>query len=254
MKYLLLSFLAAILFQSCAFHSSQIDYSSIDKVLSKEIVTEHIVFHLTNHDSVNSKWEETYIDWLTKKLNIEPTKKIEYYKYQDADQKYMLTNDRGNGVAFGNNLHTIWPTDNHEIVHVIVGEYIGNPPKLFTEGVAVAHQTDPSINDYIPKWGGKPIDEIVHNYQVNSRIPHLDSLLIMAQYFKYSENITYPVSGSFVKYILETFGNDKFYDFIRACDWTSSLNKIKTDYLKIYNESIESSWSNWLERIKTNTM
>ena len=251
MKYISLISFAVLLIQSCAYHSSQIDYSNISDALNKEISTEHLVFHMSENDSVKTDWQESYVDWLINKLNIVPTKKINYYKYQNTNQEYLLTKHSGNAFASGNNIHTIWRADNHEIVHVIVSEYIGDPPKLFTEGIAVAHQVNPSEKDFTPKWGKKSIDELSNNYEAKSQIPPLDSLLIMDQFFKYSENITYPVSGSFVKYILDTFGYDKFYSFIKVCDWTSSLNKIKTEYSKIYNEDVETSWSNWLRFIKS---
>lgn len=251
MKNVSLISFVVILLQSCAFHSSQLDYSNINDALSKQISTEHLVFHMSDNDSVKTEWEEIYVGWLIKKLNIVPTKKINYYKYQNTNQKYLLTRQRGNAFASGNNIHTIWRADNHEIVHVLVSEYVGDPPKLFTEGIAVAHQVNPSENDFIPKWGGKSIDELIKTYETQAQIPPLDSLLIMAKFFKYSENITYPVSGSFVKYLLETYGYDKFYNFIKVCDWTSALSKIKIEYSKIYNEDIETSWSNWLEYVKS---
>ncbi len=251
MKYISIIFFTVIIIQSCAFHSSQLDYSKINDALNKKISTEHLIYHMSKNDSVNTDWEETYFDWLSKKLSIEPTKKIDYYKYQDTNQKYLLTKDKGNAVAWGNSLHTIWPTDNHEIVHVLVSEYVGDPPKLFTEGIAVAHQVNPLENDFIPKWGGKSIDDLSKTYETNGQIPPLDSLLIMDQFFKYNPNITYPISGSFVKYILENYGYDKFYNFIKVCDWTCSLSKIKTEYSKIYNEDIETSWSKWLELVKS---
>ena len=39
--------------------------------------------------------------------------------------------------------HTIGRRDNHEGVHTVVILQIGHPPPLFTEGIAVAHQTNP---------------------------------------------------------------------------------------------------------------
>jgi hypothetical protein len=54
--------------------------------------------------------------------------------------------------------HTIWPTDNHEAVHTIVALHLGFPPPLFTEGVAVAHSTDPVRGVLRPRWSSTDID------------------------------------------------------------------------------------------------
>ncbi len=212
----------ACILSSCSVLKMLPDYSKIEKVLNKEISTEHFIYHMSKDDSVKQYWEENYYNWLTKKLNITPTEKIHYYKYKDVNQKYLLTGSKGNAITLDDRIHTVIPYDNHELVHVLVGKYIGNPPKMFTEGIAVAHQTNPFENDFIPKWGKEPIDKIVYELNGKSQIPPLDSLLVMSQYFKYSENITYPISGSFVKYLLQIYGYEKFYEFIKECDWKCS--------------------------------
>ena len=241
--------LIILLFFSCSHIQAKPDYSEIIKILSKETITEHFIFHMSPDDSVNINWIESYYDWLVNKIKIYPTKKIHYYKYKNVKQKYLLTGTKGNAIVLFNKIHSIFPFDNHEIVHVLVGEYIGNPPKLFTEGIAVANQTNPPKNDFIPKWGKKPIDEIAYELNKNSQIPPLDSLLIMSKYFKYNENKSYPISGSFVKYLIEKYGLDTFYSFIKNCDWQNSLIEIKLKFKKTYKEELSSCWDDWLHYI-----
>jgi hypothetical protein len=72
----------------------------------------------------------------------------------------------------------------------------------------------------------------------------------MNHFFKYGENITYPVSGSFVKYLLEIYGYDVFYKFIKECDWRCSSNEIKEIFYKKYGVSIDAAWSKWLSYLE----
>jgi len=226
------------------------DYSEVEKTLNRTIETNYFIYHLADDDTIEQQRNEIYCKWLTNKIKIYPEDKIHYYKYSDTNQKYLFTKTKGNSVVLFNRINTIHPFDNHEIVHVLVGTYVGNPPKLFTEGIAVANQVNPIENDFVVRWGKESIDNLSYEYKLKSMIPPIDSLLIMNHFFKYGENITYPVSGSFVKYLLEIYGYDVFYKFIKECDWRCSSNEIKEIFYKKYGVSIDAAWSKWLSYLE----
>jgi len=234
-------------FLSCSLLNYFPNYTRITKELRREISTEHFVFHFSENDTVYTERQETYFKWLTAKLGIEPRKKIHYYKYRDRAQIFRLLKYRGNGTVRFGRVHTVWPWDNHETVHVLVGEYIGSPPKLFNEGIAVAFQVDPVTGRYIPKWGSRTIDEVSVDLITGSKAPPLDSLLVMESFLQYSPDITYPLAGSFAKYLFERYGIDTFCEFIRDCGWRSSLAGIKGRFSKIYKKRLSECWEEWME-------
>lgn len=204
---------------------------------------------MNENDSVQNERNEKFFLWLCEKLKIRVDNKIIYYKYENTKQKYQLMGNKGNAVVIEDRIHTILCYDNHEAVHVLIGKYYGNPPKMFTEGIAVAHQTNPLENDFVPKWGVKPIDSIALEYSLHSAIPSLDSLLVFGQFFHYPESISYPISGSYVSYLLSTYGYDNFLLFTKGCNWTENVTVIKKKFKQVYQKDIEMTWNDWIKHL-----
>ena len=59
--------------------------------------------------------------------------RVDYFKYPDAETKFEYFGHYANGEVRGGAIHTIWPTDRHEIMHLLA-EPLGTPPALFGEG------------------------------------------------------------------------------------------------------------------------
>ncbi len=224
-------------------------YSRITAELKNEVTTGHFIFHLSDGDSVNAAWQEAYYTWLTAKLGLEMPDKIHYYKYEDKDQIYRLLHYNGNATARFGRVHSIWPADNHELVHVLIDQNIGNPPKLFSEGIAVAHQTNPEKKDTIPRWGAGHVDDIARQLIQGSKVPPMDSLLYVYDFIKFDPDITYPVSGSFVGYLLGKYGLDAFYEFAAESGWDDSGGEIKRKFKKVYRIELAVAWEAWLKGI-----
>lgn len=162
--------------------------------------------------------------------------------------KILSTGKETNGFAeIGTNkFHTIWKIDNHECVHTIVTQLIGHPPAIFNEGIAVAHQADYfKYPKFLPGWNGQNLNRLTKKYKQNGQIPSLDKLLGTYTFGDYSPEITYPISGSFVSYIIDNYGIAKMKEFIGISKFEDSRGKISNDFIRIYGLAIESVWNEW---------
>lgn len=203
-------------------------------------------------DIIDTAWQEKYYEWMVEQLNIIVPEKIQYYKYRDQAHKLLLTGEAGNGFAeIGTyKLHTIWKAETHESVHVVVTKVVGHPPALFNEGIAVAYSANYFIRpDFIPCWNNQDFNVLSKSYRQNGNIPSLDKLLGTVTFWDFSSNITYPISGSFIRFLINQYGIAKMKSFITISDFYDSKIKIHNDFYNTYGKTIESAWDEWDEFI-----
>jgi hypothetical protein len=67
-------------------------------------------------------------------------------------------------------IHTIWPWDNHEVVHVYTAT-IGRPSDFFNEGIAVSFQTDPARADFTVRLNGEQVHDACRAYLRAGTLP-----------------------------------------------------------------------------------
>ncbi len=199
-------------------------------------------------DILDTVWQEKYYEWMVEQLDIIVPEKIQYYKYRDKAHKERLTGTYGNGIAeIGTyKFHTIWKMDNHECVHVVVTQLIGHPPALFNEGIAVAHSASYFIHpDFIPCWNNQDFNILSKYYKQNGSMPSLDKLLGTKTFWDYDSNITYPIAGSFILFLIDQYGIIKMKSFISTSGFYDTKDKIHNDFYDTYGKTIESAWAEW---------
>jgi hypothetical protein len=104
-------------------------------------------------------------------------------------------------------IHTIWPRDNHEVVHLYASAW-GRPVALWSEGFAVAFQTDPVAGDLEPRWNRVPLHDHARRFRAQGTLIPLAELLTTSGFRRFDANITYPQAGSFVRHVLQVCGFD----------------------------------------------
>jgi hypothetical protein len=226
--------------------------SATNTALTQTITSSHFVFHLAPGDSVDAAWQDRFFDWLMPTLQLQPSPPLDYHKYRDRAHLQAVTGRTTNGYAEPGTtrFHTIWPTDNHESVHTIVILQMGFPPALFTEGVAVAHSTDPSAGILTPRWAGTDIHALARGYDAAGRLPPLTSLLRSVDFFNFDQNIMYPCSGSFVRYLIDTYGLAPLKTYFAASTFDDAASATEAKFLDAYGRSIGSVWEDWRARIR----
>jgi hypothetical protein len=188
----------------CGCYPTPID---LEAVLTQTERSEHFVFHYAPGDGVDVARAEAFYAWISARLALDLDHPIQFYKFQNTEQKVSLTSDGGNARAYPdtNSVCTIWTWDNHEVTHLLTYR-LGTAVALFNEGIAVANQVDPLDNSYTPYWSVLPLRDTARDLLGADEVPALASILDSDDFRAADANITYVVAGSFVEYLLEQYG------------------------------------------------
>jgi hypothetical protein len=103
--------------------------------LTERVETASYVFRFASDDSVDTAWQEAFHAWAVQELGLQSVPRITYNKYrsrQHMGEVIGVSNTNGYADAAGFAIHTIWPVDNHEVVHLYSSAW-GSPVALFTE-------------------------------------------------------------------------------------------------------------------------
>jgi hypothetical protein len=241
-----------ILFSSCG-KGGPTGPSATHPALTQVASSAHFVVRAAPGDSVDTAWQEQYFEWLATALELGPAPPLEYHKYRDRAHLKALTGKETNGFAEPGTprFHTIWPIDNHECVHTVVILQIGHPPPLFNEGVAVAHQTDPSRGIHYPRWNGTDVHVLAGNFDAAGRLPPLSSLLSSTGFFDFDTEVTYPSAGSFVRYLIDTHGLATFKTYARSATFNDSAATTQSRFQTAYGRSLASVWEEWRAALRS---
>lgn len=171
--------------------------------------TAHFDFHYAQGDSVDTAWQEAFHQWATRELQVTVTRRIAYYKYMTPAHMLALHNGPGTVNAWADpdrwTLHTIWPADNHETIH-LYASLIGGATSLFNEGLAVAFQVDPVRGDLTPRWNNRHVHDVAMSLRLQGRLPPLGSMLTLDAFRSLDTQVAYPTAGSFVRYLIDAQG------------------------------------------------
>ena len=222
--------------------------------LTATIQTAHFIFHYTPGDQIDTARQEAYYNWVVPTLGVSVPQKLECFRYHDRAQLARMTGKQTNGFAEPGTYkyHTIWEWDNHESTHCLVSSLIGLPPALFTEGFAVSLQTDPLSNRLVPMWNMTKLHTLAKQYLQAGSIPSLDALLESVSFHNnFDANITYPVSGSYCQYLVDTKGMVLMKSFMARSSYYDSIAQTKANFLAVYSVTLDSNWQEWLAYLPT---
>lgn len=157
-----------------------------------------------------------------------PKRRIECYLYKDLEQKYYLSATPGYGNPFPNAFqnHSVgFGPAEHESIHILMG----NVSTIFSEGiVGYYYSTKDSL-----EW--KKNKAIISQYSDFS----IKDFLNNSNNFDFSE-LSYAASAHFAKYMIDTYGIEKFKT-------ASTYKEIENGFRKIYNKSFDDIADEWNE-------
>jgi hypothetical protein len=163
--------------------------------------------HAAN-DTIDVAWQEAFHAWATEALGVAVDRRIRYNKYQSRSHMGELIG-KSDTNAFADperfEIHTIWPRDNHEVIHLYSSRW-GRTVALWSEGLAVAFQTDPVAGDLEPRWSQVALHERARQFRAQGTLISIAALLTTSGFRSFDPNVTYPESGSFMRHILATCG------------------------------------------------
>lgn len=206
-------------------------------------------------DSVDVARQEIYNAWALERLGITVPQKVEYRKYRSrADMGRYTGNSSTNGFAEPERFrfHTIWPWDNHEVVHVYTA-VIGRPSDFFNEGIAVSFQTDPVNQNFSAIFNGQELHGAARNYLRAGTLLQPISRYATSSRFRgvQKEELSYRVAGSFVLHMTERFGLPTVLQFFRGVNnRDESLEAIRARMLAVFGVTLEDVEATWLTMLR----
>jgi hypothetical protein len=210
--------------------------------------TSNYLFRASEGDTVNTDWQERYHAWLTAVLGELPRQKIVYNKYTSRAHMQATigvgnTNAWADPAAYA--VHTIWPIDNHEVVHLLTSRW-GSPGALVNEGVAVAFQIDPA-RDLIPRWSGTPLHELTRQFRQQGRFVQLAGLVETASWRSQDPNVAYPESGSFMRWLIDEYGLDRLRAlYTRVAGPGETGSGVRSAFAAVYGQSLDELERAWV--------
>lgn len=212
--------------------------------LSVTLESASYVFHYSEGDRVDAERQEAFHDWATAQLGVSPDRKLQYYKYRSLQHMAALTGMPANGRAEPElfEVHSIFGWHGHEAIHVY-SFLIGRPSDFFNEGLAAALNADPLAGIYVPRWNGIPIHDWARG-QGSGLLP-LESMVTTDDFRLLSDAVGYPQAGSFVAYLIETYGMGPVRSLFASGSRNDSRNRILSDFESSFGVSLGEAERDW---------
>jgi hypothetical protein len=221
--------------------------------LSQSLETASYLFQYAEGDGVDTDWQERYHAWAIQALQVSVSRRIVYNKYMSLSHMGQLTGTYGTN-AFANReafaVHTLWRTDNHEVIHLF-GSLFGNPVALWSEGMAVAFQMNAPGGDYSARWNGTPVHAAARQFRQQGRLVPIADLLETNSFRRFDSNVTYPQAGSFVRYLLDTYGLETWKRLYGLGGPADTAAAVREHFESIYGLTITAVEADWLAVIET---
>ena len=150
-------------------------------------------------------------------LGKDSDQRIKMIFFEDGETKRKATGHQGAGWAFGNTIVEIYSEKQkldpyHETVHMLMRPF-GNPPALFNEGFATYMSERLGVHGLESLGGGQS-----SIYQRVRELKSKNEWIPLEELITYTDigpgwsrpPIAYPEAASFVKYLIDIHGKDKF--------------------------------------------
>jgi hypothetical protein len=217
--------------------------------LEVQAETAAYVYRAAPGDAIDTAWQQTYHEWAVAALEVSLTRRVIYNKYRSRQHMGELTgrsNTNGFATSASFEIHTIWPTDNHEVVHLYTSTF-GLPPALFNEGIAVAHQTNPPGNDFVAEWNGTALHDHARNFRRSGRLIAIGRLIETNEFRRFDAEITYPESGSFMRWLIDTQGMAKVKAFFSRVTFEAPPAASRAAFADVFGMTLEEAEQRWLD-------
>ncbi|SHF24443.1 hypothetical protein SAMN05444274_104156 [Mariniphaga anaerophila] len=182
-------------------------------------------------------------------FEIEKKLVINIFLFKNEHTKYTLTGHKGIGWGFDNNIVEVFNDSfrmdpYHELVHV-VGYTLNKPPALIDEGTAV-YLSQLYGNKAFSKMIGYPTKSINEILLLLSKREGFINISDLLSYNEVGNILAYCTSASFVEFLIQEFGKQKFLELFKSLSNANSA-KNKIIFEKIYGvkfSQIEDEWTN----------
>ena len=182
---------------------------------------------------------ERYLRSLEGVFGVKHEGKIHYYKYDTQDRKADVTGSSIHSHLEGDEIHSTAWTDAHDLVHLVM-KPMGTSLAFLSEGIA----------NY---WDDTLDDRDVHGKarKLGTRRMVLPTARYLSPKFfqATSERLGNAVSESFVGYLVEQYGLDKFKELYEKVAVDATVEDVHKHFLSVYGMefmTFDQAWRNWL--------
>ena len=205
-------------------------------------------------DTIDIERQEAFNAWAVGRLAVQPPQPVEYHKYLSREAMGRYTgNANTNGFAEPERwrFHTIWPFDNHEVVHVY-SFLAGRPSDFFNEGIAVSLQTDPARGDFVVRFNGAQVHDACREYLAAGTLPLPLTRYVTTEGFRSIQDsvLSYRMAGSFVLYMTERFGMTLVLRFFRDGTRDEPLSVIESRLKATFGLGVDEAQAAWLAMLR----
>lgn len=210
----------------------------------------HFRFFKGEGDVIEADRQEAFHAWAVARLGVTVPAKIDYHKYVSREDMGAHTgryNTNGYAEPERFAIHTLWPFDNHETVHVY-SALIGRPSDFFNEGIAVAFQTDPLNGRFEPAFNGLGVHDAARQYRATGQLVLPLSRIVVTNDFRAIGDsvLAYREAGSFVAFLIERRGIDGVRRVFQTSTRDDSLPTIRERFQGALGVSLEQAEAEWL--------
>jgi hypothetical protein len=146
-------------------------------------------------------------------------------------------------------VHTIWPFDNHEVIHLYTST-IGRAAPLLNEGIAVAYQVDPARGDMTPRWNNRHVHDVSADLRRQRRLVALDAMLTSDRWRAVDSQVNYPQAGSFVRFLIDSHGGVAMVRALLARSTQGDAPEVtRANVEAVYGRSLEHLEAEWLSML-----
>jgi hypothetical protein len=202
--------------------------------------TKNFVFHSLSDNPYPAgaiESQQRLFDYFAGRLGIESDVVVGYYLYPDtATIRKILSLTGYQYISYDDlEFHSINPNDNHEIIHFMTDVY-GVPPRGIAEGTVFW------LHD---NWAGSPVDDLAAGYLELEALPPLSDMINYNRLALINPNIWIPGMASFVKFIVERWGTERFIKFHKAIAGFNSYDLFAQAFERVYDTPVEETERQW---------
>jgi hypothetical protein len=207
-----------------------------DAPLDHHLASLHFDFHFAARDTIRpneAAINDRAYEIIRDALETDFSRRIEFNKFFDADHIERLTGVRTQGgFVQGGRIFLTRALDPHEIVHVIAQDELGRPSDFFDEGLAVNFGGLRVVGGEVTLF-----PSALRNFEVDSEAltvlasgrfsGSIRQILTSASFQSRPFDVTYPLAGSFVKFLIRTRGVAALKTFFAGSSAFDSLGEIE---------------------------
>ena len=196
--------------------------------------TPHFLFYSRNGEPIDVHEVERSLWKVQRLLGQELAGRAEYYRYGTPQEVAADVGEYASGVTLGRlrQIHTVRECHLHEIVHLVAAQ-LGDPGPFFQEGLAVALSGS--------KWRGQTLGKV----RLPAALRQQKVSVLAARFESMDPETAYPVAGSFVAFLIKTYGVSRVAEFFRASGDSGSPGDHA--FRATFGESLDQAGAAWAE-------